>query len=300
METKSESKSKSNPVPIIVGILVLVVLILAGLFWFSRGSTPAEQSQSPAVNNTSAPTTEAAANPTSTATGQATVAAIEDAPTQEAASSEVAAEAAPEIKAVTKVNLNAREGPSTSYPKVGNLEEQTEVVVIGKNEDGSWLLVKSGLGEVWVSNDPDLLEVDNTRLADVAAIKAPPLPYDAANPNVQEVLEKIPLVVLHEGSQTCASHGGLNHLLPEVANGNVIGPHSGDFVMGNDNVLFKVDNGSLVLIRENPVARFEGGKESLSFAEAMNLFARGDIVWTGSFGEWPARGVTGCDPAAKS
>ena len=91
---------------------------------------------------------------------------------------------------------------------------------------------------------------------------------------------------------------GLNNLLPEVTNGNIIGPHSGDFVYNGDNVLFEYSNGGFQLIKENPIARFEGGAKYLSFTEAMQLFARGEIVWTGSISDWPGRGVTGCDLSA--
>jgi hypothetical protein len=31
----------------------------------------------------------------------------------------------------------------------------------------------------------------------------------------------------------------------------------------------------------------------------MQMFEKGEIVWTGSFGAWPARGVPGCDESAK-
>jgi hypothetical protein len=297
-----ESK-KSNPVPIIVGVLVLIALVLAGVLFLMPGNTPAEPPPA-AMDNTPAATAVPVDTPTPAASTQEAANAggnnQAEAASPTTAPTEAAAETPAPVTGVTRVTLNTRSGPGTEYPKAGSLAEKTEVEIIGKNDDESWLLINSDAGEVWVNNNPDLIEIDGKLLAGVAIITAPPLPYDASNPMVQQVLDQIPLVVLHEGSQTCASHGGLNHMLPEVANGNVLSPHSGDFVMGTDNVLFKYDNGGFILIRENPIARFEGGKESLSFTEAMNLFAQGDIVWTGSFGDWPARGVTGCDPAAKA
>ena len=126
-------------------------------------------------------------------------------------------------------------------------------------------------------------------------VESPPPPYNASNPQVNRVLNQIPLVVHHGGTYTCASHGGLNYLLPDVREGNVIGPYAGDFVYEGNNVLFKVSGGSLVLIRENPVARFEGGAESLPFDKAMQLFESGQIVWNGDFGQ-TGRGIPGCDP----
>jgi len=201
------------------------------------------------------------------------------------------------VKAQTLANLNLRQGPGTNYTIVGNVPANTDLTVVGRNADSSWLLVENGSGTAWMSGQSDLVSIDSTVVAGLPVVDAPPPAYDASNPNVARVLNEIPLVVHHDGSNTCASHGGLNNLF-DVANGNVIGPHSGDFVYGADNVLFEYSNGSLQLIRENPVARFENGEKYLSFDRAMQLFASGEIVWTGTLGDWPARGVTGCDPAA--
>jgi hypothetical protein len=197
--------------------------------------------------------------------------------------------------------MNLRAGPGTDYAVAGSLKAGEEVEAVGRNDDGSWLLVKTKDGtEAWISSSADLVEVgDTTALAVVLASPPPPPSYDAGNPMVNQVLNQIPLVIYHASSHTCASPGGINKL-SGVAEGNVIGPHSGDFVLNSkDNVLFKKVGGSLRLIKENPVARFEGDAESLSFDRAMQLFANGSIVWTGHFGDWPARGVTGCDPAVK-
>ena len=203
----------------------------------------------------------------------------------------------PEITAKSLTNLNVREGPSTDYPRVGKLEEGDEVMVIGKVEDGSWIMIKGDFGEAWISADPELAEVDTALLANVEVVDAPPPPYPISNPKVQEVLNQIPLVVHHENNITCASHGGLNKLLPDVVVGHVMGPHAGDFVRDGNNVLFKRTNNGFVLINENSVARFENGEEELSFVQAMKGFANGRIIWNGNFGD-PGRGVTGCDPSA--
>lgn len=202
------------------------------------------------------------------------------------------------VTAQTLANLNLRQGPGTGYAVAGSVPANSQVTIIGRNNDGSWLLVKSDAGQVWISAQPDLVKVDQSALNTLPVVSAPAPAFDAGNPNVQRVLNEIPLVVYHGGRHTCASHGGLNNLLPEVANGNVIGPHSGDFIMGQDNVLFEYSNGTFRLIKENPIARFEGDQKSLSFEQAMQLFASGDIVWNGSIGDWPGRGVTGCDLSA--
>jgi hypothetical protein len=219
-------------------------------------------------------------------------AADQGSPSQEASSGTSTAK--------TQVNLNMRTGPGTNYPVVAALPAGTEVNVVGRNEDSSWLLVKTGSDEGWISGEADFVEVDAAALSGVPVAEAPELGYDANNPAVRQVLNEIPLVVHHESSQTCASHAGLNNL-ENVANGNIIGPHSGDFVLNNvDNVLFEYTNGTLQLIKENPVARFDNDQKNLSFERAMQLFASGEIVWTGTIGEWPARGVTGCDLSAQS
>jgi hypothetical protein len=205
-----------------------------------------------------------------------------------------------EVTAQTLVNLNLRQGPGTHYPAIGNLPANSEVTVIGRLADGSWLQVKTGQGEGWVSGQADFVKVEAAALADLPVVEAPPPAFDISNPMVNRMLNEIPLVVHNQGSYICASHGGLNHLLPEVRSGHIIGPHAGDFVYNGNNVLFEYANGAFQLIREDPIARFDGGVKYLSFAQAMQLFADGQIIWTGTLGQWPGRGVTGCDPAAKS
>ncbi len=203
-----------------------------------------------------------------------------------------------EVKAQALTNLNLRAGPGTNYSIVGKLPAGSEITVIGRDKDGSWLHVKTDEGsEVWLTADPTLVEVDEKLVAALPVVEAPPPPYDASNPAVNKILNEIPLIVYHANQQaTCASHGGLLHLLPEVQDGNVIGPHSGDFVYKGNNVLFRLSGGTPELIWESDVARFEGGAKSLSFEKAMKLFESGEISWNGHLGDWPGRGVTGCDP----
>ncbi len=201
-----------------------------------------------------------------------------------------------EVEALT--NLNQRQGPGTNYGVVGSLPQGETATAVGRNEDGSWILVRTESGdEVWMSASGEFIQA-NGDIMSLAVVEASAPAYDASNPMVNKVLNEIPLVVHHPDSFTCASHGGLNNLEADVAEGNVIGPHSGDFVYNGNNVLFKKVNGSIVLINENPIARFEGGAETMPLAQALQRFADGQIVWNGTLGDWPARGVTGCDPAA--
>ncbi len=219
--------------------------------------------------------------------------AAEEAEAEESASGDMAT-----IKAETLTGLNLRGGPGTNYAVVGGLPAGAEITLVGRNEAGDWLVVRTEEGEeAWLSGDPEFIKYDEEAVADLPEVETPTLSYNAGDPKVNQFLNEIPLVVYHESSYTCASHGGLNYLF-DVADGNVIGPHSQDFIYQGDNVLFKYQNGALYLIKENPVARFEGDRETLTFAEAMQAVANGDLIWNGTMGEWPAKGVPGCDPNA--
>ncbi|MEM7343569.1 MAG: SH3 domain-containing protein [Chloroflexota bacterium] len=208
-----------------------------------------------------------------------------------------AAEAEKHLKVRALDNLNLRAGPGTDYAVVGSLPADGTLDIVGRNSDSSWLAVKDENGQqVWITGDASLVEIDEG-VANLPVVEAITPPYDANHPVVLQILAEVPLVVHHGGTFTCASHGGTQNLLPEVANGNVLGPHAGDFVwVDKGNVLFKMNSGSLELVNENSIARFENGEETLSFATAMQMVADGDIVWNGTLGQSPGRGVTGCDP----
>ena len=199
------------------------------------------------------------------------------------------------VSASASSNLNLRGGPGTNFPVVGSLPAGSSVTVVGRNEDGSWLVIETASSTAWLTSDADLVELEGGQLDSLPVVQAPILPYNVNNPQVTQLLNEIPH---NPSSFTCVSHAGINNLDPLRA-GNVIGPHAGDFVYNTDNVLFKYQNGSLQLIKENPIARFENGAESLPFDKAMQLLERGEIIWTGRLGESPGRGVTGCDPLVK-
>jgi len=206
----------------------------------------------------------------------------------------------PTAKARTLVSVNLREGPGIYYPTVGGVPAGTELNVVGRNQDGSWLMVETKSGKAWVTGSSEYVEIDEKALARVPVVEALPLAYNVSNVQVNQVFNQIPLVVHHRDHVTCASHAGLNNLMPSVADGNVIGPHAGDFVLvGKENVLFEYSKGTLQLIGENPISRFDNGEKYLPLTTAMQMFEKGEIVWTGSFGAWPARGVPGCDESAK-
>ncbi len=205
------------------------------------------------------------------------------------------------LKATTLTDVNLRQGPGIGYPTVGSLGQGSNVKVVGRNQDGSWLQVETEEGDnAWMTGVADFVQIDQASLEKVPLVGASAPTYDAANPAVNRVMTEIPLVVYHPDHYTCASHAGLNNVLPDVAEGNVIGPHAGDFayVDKGGNVLFKYTGGRFVLIRDNPIARFDGDVESLPLDKALQMFDSGEIVWTGEVGRWPGRGVPGCDPAA--
>jgi uncharacterized protein YraI len=262
-EKQENSSGNKNLVYIIIGVVVVIILGLALFYFLGSGSD-----------------TETADTGASAGGGADVAADVADTDTTV------------EVEALT--NLNQRQGPGTDYSVVGSLPQGQTAVAVGRNADGSWVLVKTDSGEVWMAGGSNFVKA-NGDIMSLPVVKAAAAAYDASNPMVNKVMNEIPLVVYHGDTFTCASHAGLGNLLPEVASGNVMGPHSGDFVYNGNNVLFKKANGSIVLINENPVARFEGDAETLSQAKALQLFADGQIIWNGTIGEWPARGVTGCD-----
>jgi uncharacterized protein YraI len=269
MADKQESSGNKNLVFIIIGVVVVIILGLA-LFYFLGSGSDSETADTGGADSGASAGGGADVADVADDTGGATV----------------------EVEALT--NLNQRSGPGTDYGVVGSLPQGTTAVAVGRNADGSWLLVKTDSGQVWMAGGADFVKT-NGDIMSLKVVEAAAPAYDASNPMVNKVMNEIPLVVHHADTFTCASHAGLSNLLPEVASGNVIGPHSGDFIYNGNNVLFKKANGSIVLINENPVARFEGDAETLSQAKALQLFADGQIIWNGTIGDWPARGVTGCD-----
>jgi hypothetical protein len=205
------------------------------------------------------------------------------------------------VKARTLTSVNLRQGPGIAYPTTGGVPADTEVTVIGRSEDGLWLLVRTDAGNEWITANPEFVEIDAAIVQKLPVIEAPPLPYNTSNAQVNDVMNQVPLVVYHADHFTCASHAGLSNLMPSVADGNVIGPHAGDFAFVGEggSVLFEYSQGNLRLIRDNPVARFDGDQKSLPLDVALKMFEAGEIDWTGNFGDWPGRGVPGCDESSQ-
>jgi len=272
-EKQENSSGNRNLVYIIIGVVVVIILGLVLFYFLGTGSD-----------------TETAGTGGSADTGASAGSGANAADTGSTAS-----DATVEVEALT--NLNQRQGPGTNYGVVGNLPQGQTAVAVGRNADGSWLLIRTASGdEVWMAGGADFVKANGDIMSlKVVQSAAAAAAFDSSSPMVNKLMNEIPLVVYNPNSFTCASHAGLNNMLPEVADGNVIGPHSGDFIYNGNNVLFKKVNGSIVLINENSIARFEGGAESLPLDKAMQLFADGQIIWNGTIGDWPARGVTGCD-----
>src|SRR5262245_60971080 len=137
---------------------------------------------------------------TDEATPEPAVEPVAAAPSPTVVVENVAPETPKDITAKTLVNLNLRQGPGTDYPVTGSLPAGTEVVVIGRLTDGSWLQVKAEAGEGWISGQADFVAVESSLLAGLPVVEAPAPAYDASNPMVHRVLNEIPLVVHHDGS----------------------------------------------------------------------------------------------------
>lgn len=281
---------------IVSGVLLVLLVFILIISFRPRPDVPA--GETPAVAEevavpSSSPTPQAQSNevspiPTPVAEGEeSTPVSVLPTPTAAAA-----------VSASASSNLNLRGGPGTNYPVVGSLPSGSSVTVVGRNEDSTWLVIETDSSTAWLTSDADLVELEGGTLDSLAVVQAPILPYNVNNSQVAQLLNEIPFVLHNPNSFTCVSHAGINNL-DTLRAGNVIGPHAGDFVYNNENVLFKYQNGSLQLIKENPIARFDNGAESLSFDKAMQLVERGEMIWTGRLGESPGRGVPGCDPLIK-
>lgn len=227
------------------------------------------------------------------------------------------------IAAKTKqVDLNLYAEPNEITPIIGYASANRSVTVLQRTPDNKWIQLQTNDSIGWTRLHPSLIAIDSVVLMGlpifvdtVTVVQAespeivPPtitpqpqastaIELTVENSKVAQLLNEIPLVIHHAGSHTCASHHGLNNLLPHVVIGNVLGPHAGDFVLNNvHSVLFEYDGQSFNLIMGDPAARFADDQKALSLDEAVDLFAAGQIVWTGYLGQSPARGVTGCDLA---
>lgn len=141
-------------------LLPAAALLLAGLACslFSRSEPTA----------TPEPPTQTPFTVVVTATAEPQPTAVEPTAEQDASAS-----------ATLKQNLNVRGGPSTSYAVTGSLPGGTTVPVIGKNSDGSWLLVSFNGSSGWISTP----YTDATGLEDVPVVSAPPPPPPSPTSN---------------------------------------------------------------------------------------------------------------------
>ncbi|MBN1287559.1 MAG: SH3 domain-containing protein [Anaerolineae bacterium] len=63
----------------------------------------------------------------------------------------LAAAAQSDVTVTAEEAVNLRKGPSTDYPIVATLYADDPVPAVGRNEDGSWVAVNTGLVRAWVS-----------------------------------------------------------------------------------------------------------------------------------------------------
>jgi uncharacterized protein YgiM (DUF1202 family) len=74
--------------------------------------------------------------------------------------------------------LNVRAGPGTNYPQIGQLNQNVQARVIGRNDLRTWVVIESGALRGWVITSPDIVEIvgDTSALPLVAAPDAPQAP----------------------------------------------------------------------------------------------------------------------------
>jgi hypothetical protein len=124
----------------------------------------------------------------------------------------------PSATARTLSDVNLRQGPGVGHQTVGAIPQGTKVKVVGRNEDGSWLLVETEDGEqAWMTGMAEYVDIDPAALEKLPVVAPAGIAIDSGNPAVARVLTEIPLVVYHADHFTCASHAGLNNMLPDVA-----------------------------------------------------------------------------------
>jgi hypothetical protein len=178
---------------------VLAVALLSGCGFFGGGSPePTPTSEPRALVPTFTPTPEGAvaAEQPQVATpvpvqpqegSQESASPVETPPAEEAPAEEAPAEPTPEPatstpeppKAKLYVNIdivNVRQGPGVTYGLVGTAEKDTELEIIGKNEQGDWWQICCVNGEPgWIFGE--LARVENAESVAVAEnIPAPPPP----------------------------------------------------------------------------------------------------------------------------
>ena len=80
------------------------------------------------------------------------------------------------VATITRTIQNVREGPGTLYPIIGQLEEGTQVQVIGANNDFSWIVISFRGGQGWLSRP--ILDIFGD-LNTLPIITPPPTPTPA-------------------------------------------------------------------------------------------------------------------------
>ena len=87
--------------------------------------------------------------------------------------------------AIVNTNANVRAGPNTNHAAVYWLETATEVTVVGRNADGTWLQIEHSRGPGWIF--AGLLDFDADVLADL-----PEATVDAPEPTPEPAVVVVP------------------------------------------------------------------------------------------------------------
>ena len=157
---KAREVSKKVLWPWALGCLLTIVIggFLAVIFFFPGASTPPSPTLSsvPAQSVTIQPSPSETLLPSKTSTPNST-------PTEAFVST-----------GVSKGNINMRAGPDTVYPVLTQIATGTELTLVGRNNDGTWLVIRTPDNrEGWVL--ATLIET-STDILSLPITKAPPPP----------------------------------------------------------------------------------------------------------------------------
>lgn len=135
--------------------------------------TPVPEAEVPPATSSPTPTPQPAVTPTPIPEPTATPTA---APTATPSPPPTATPTpAPPQAVVREGPLNVRTGPDTTYPRIGQLKEGTEVEITGRNEEGTWWQIAYEEGEggrAWIAAE----YVQTRGEMAVEVVEAPPVP----------------------------------------------------------------------------------------------------------------------------
>lgn len=161
-----------------IAAILIVVLSIAGC------NMPASQPVTPnaytaaALTVTALAGTEAAGTPQPTATLFATfppptIASTANTNTSAPPSAPQASSTPSGTSFVTDVGANCRTGPGTNYDKIASFAQGAFILLVGRNSDSTWWLLKSGNINCWISATTGHT---SGPVGNIPVVQAPPSP----------------------------------------------------------------------------------------------------------------------------